>query len=692
MLHAQLTVQALQNAQFELAGQLALRIENVSEENAHRILRETVLSGNDTFLQLLLAQPAFVEHLATDDNFVLRLAAQENRAEMVQSLLQHERVARQAHVLNNQAVRSACRNGNRPIFEMLVQQENVIRDIAINHNEPLRIAEQYQNDDIVCRLLGMPAVLNALETTPANVTFTNDNVEHINIFEQPPQRVTVPRHPRRILDEQSHVDLPDAPPDEQELGNLANQHENAMGGLGPNEAQALAQIQERYQNEFNRKGLDHIFLEIRNYLEAKYQERPVEYNGQQYDLQGRPYNNQGFRLNLNNGALKRAVFYTTMIAASVALGYFFGLTAVTTFLLATTVTLVTSLCDKLLVKGAAMQALRVQNILLPNEVRKQYYQHKVHSGWRFLFQHPNPWISPRAHYTQLHLTGFSAAISYNDKVRIAYMWLAASDETRQLPEGFTKHTQLKKRFVEVLHEMNRAHNWDKTRLNDAGKEEEYDDLEGDKPSCSVGLTKRIVQYITLFLNDNPKGRVLTQQLVVTRFKEQMMACNDSENTIFEKIKKASAEEREQFKEALDSLVLINLGDWGDLEENEQQMLNRYLPSDAQRDQFVNGCKAYWGDERIEREQELRYQDKRFNNYPELIAHLSQHCLEDNYNAIVEFIKSLQNPNPNPNPATDNEPSVTFLTRENVQPENVQPATQPIVSNDEGIDNDRNIRP
>ena len=51
-------------------------------------------------------------------------------------------------------------------------------------------------------------------------------------------------------------------------------------------------------------------------------------------------------------------------------------------------------------------------------------------------------------------------------------------------------------FIQELALIGRAHNWDATRINPkTGNAEEYDDLGGDKPSCSSGVKRRLFQSV-----------------------------------------------------------------------------------------------------------------------------------------------------------------------------------------------------
>lgn len=140
---------------------------------------------------------------------------------------------------------------------------------------------------------------------------------------------------------------------------------------------------------------------------------------------------------------------------------------------------------------------------------KAYYQHKDHSAWRYL-QKPNPWMNPEASYVYRNVkTGERWATFEEYQPLIALFWLAACDDNELMAptDGHTLESRLA-HFIDELALIGRAHNWDKTRLNEQGKEEEYDDLTGDCPSCFSGVKRRLFQsvlghpLITIFTEDS----------------------------------------------------------------------------------------------------------------------------------------------------------------------------------------------
>ena len=89
---------------------------------------------------------------------------------------------------------------------------------------------------------------------------------------------------------------------------------------------------------------------------------------------------------------------------------------------------------------------------------------------------------------------------------ISLLFLAAQDEETAAINGYTVDTRVE-HFIDELAHIGRAHNWDKTRIKrdakgspilDENKKtipEEFDDLEGDRPSCFSGVKRRLFQAV-----------------------------------------------------------------------------------------------------------------------------------------------------------------------------------------------------
>ena len=124
---------------------------------------------------------------------------------------------------------------------------------------------------------------------------------------------------------------------------------------------------------------------------------------------------------------------------------------------------------------------------------KEYYKNHLHTAFRYLSK-PNHWLDKDAQF--LKPNSFKLRYSYFEDYidLIAYYWLAASDDLFPEYNDSTINNRIEF-FIKSLALVGRAHNWDKTRLNLKDKQEEYDDQEGDKPSCFSGMIKRLYTAI-----------------------------------------------------------------------------------------------------------------------------------------------------------------------------------------------------
>jgi hypothetical protein len=122
---------------------------------------------------------------------------------------------------------------------------------------------------------------------------------------------------------------------------------------------------------------------------------------------------------------------------------------------------------------------------------KAYAQHKDHTAWRYL-EKPNLWMAADAPYVNRNdAGGWSTFEDYQPLIALFY--LGASDGNAVPCDGHTFDTRLE-HFIDELAHIGRAHNWDRTRISGQGTEE-YDDLEGDKPSCYSGVKRRLFQSV-----------------------------------------------------------------------------------------------------------------------------------------------------------------------------------------------------
>lgn len=116
-----------------------------------------------------------------------------------------------------------------------------------------------------------------------------------------------------------------------------------------------------------------------------------------------------------------------------------------------------------------------------------YYKHIVHGAYRYLSK-PNPWMHPNAGFVNRDINDRSRGWSTFDRYQplLVMVYLAALDTKTPCVNGFTLETKFE-HLMSELALINRAHNWDKYQ--------DRDDMEADRPSCSVGTPRRIFQSV-----------------------------------------------------------------------------------------------------------------------------------------------------------------------------------------------------
>lgn len=554
------------------------------------------------------------QHVAMNDNVLLRAAAHHQRVEAVTTLLRKQAVRNVANARNNEALREVCINGNVRIAQALLEQRAVNANLTFNNNEALRLAEREDRLTLVELLLGKQTVANFNPPAHAQLTFT-----HIDFAPFYPHGVPVPAHrpgaapmaPAPAEPEHPFAQGANIPLIDMLFGGLRDQNgpafrrrdeeedlhveeaqdrdlrglaadEGAMRGNNERQRTALNEMEQRYRAEFQRKTRDGIFNEVREFLIARYNANPAMFGGQ--------------RLPLDRGWF---------------------------------------------------------NIIADNT---PYYRHPTHTAYRYLCLSPNPWMSPIAGYTRAVPGGHAAALGEQDKDKIAYMWLAATDHNQVLPEGYTREALLEE-FVQSIAELGRAHNYDRTRrvqkmVRRDGVDrmewvdEHYDDMEGDKPTCGVGVNQRITQFYMVFLNDRPETRPITPDVISQKFRQEMMNESPLAGSLYNKLRRLDRDTLNQLEQALDDLVVINMGDRDEITEEQRQLLDRFAFTNAEITAFIDSCKAYYGANRITQrrngDQRVAFLHHRFESYEAMIRHLARDALGQYYDDVKRNIGLLKN--------------------------------------------------
>lgn len=146
-----------------------------------------------------------------------------------------------------------------------------------------------------------------------------------------------------------------------------------------------------------------------------------------------------------------------------------------------------------------------------------YYQHKVHSAWRYLLI-PNPWISPTASFVYINKKRTKRWAAFESAIDLfVIFWLAACDDNR------------KDDFIHLLAGMARAHNWKSVPLLTAKGEQitdalgnprtkECDNLQADEPTCPSGIKKRLLNSLPLVTEELIQLEI--NEFVVDHFKKR----------------------------------------------------------------------------------------------------------------------------------------------------------------------------
>ena len=235
---------------------------------------------------------------------------------------------------------------------------------------------------------------------------------------------------------------------ELDLRSLARDRESAMTGLTQGEQRRLAAVNERYKAILANTGINNLIDDLRLQLKARFLQNPAT-------------------ITMYDGSLKELpVLYADFIKLKLSENE----------------------------KARALEA---------------YYRHKDHTALRYLAK-PNMWMHRNASYVYVDNNSLKYSTFEEYQPLIALLYCAARDENiaQEDSEGFTPETRFA-HFIDELSHIGRAHNWDRSRERN-NKSEEYDDLEGDRPSCFSGVKRRLFQAVL----GHPLLIILTKDKVI----------------------------------------------------------------------------------------------------------------------------------------------------------------------------------
>lgn len=239
-----------------------------------------------------------------------------------------------------------------------------------------------------------------------------------------------------------------------------------------------------------------------------------------------------------------------------------------------------------------------------------YHRHDLHTAYRYLSA-PNNWIDPTHMFIErigILGNGYKALTTPHELEKIAYMWLAANDNRRRLPDGYTREGLLNE-FTIALKELGRAYN--------------HHDNESDRPTCPNGMNQRVTQFYMVFLNDRPETRPLTADIIYQKFQQEMLNESPIPVSMFNKVRALDRATLTTLNEALEKKYVL----FDELTPEETNIVDRFVFSEADATAFVDVCKNYFSPNRITQihaeNNRIAFQAHRFNSYEAMIRHLAQ---------------------------------------------------------------------
>ncbi len=591
---------------------------------------------NDTVFNSLSARlkSLGVANLALNNNQLLRAAAHHNLINRVKTLLNDNHVKENAHAQNNEALREACAGGYSAIVDELISIPSVLTNINFNQNEAVRLAERSGHWDLVVKLLAVPAVSNYVIPDGIKLIYTDQNKDQ---YGKAPTAAL-----EQEIDDEDH---------NEEVPTVTTYHNDSFYNLLQWRPTQPHQPQNHVLTPDN--DLKHMMrsegamTQQNNRQKTALDDMKARYN--------KSYKQKGEQAIFNE--IKEYILAEYENKPATLWGFPLPLS---------------------LGKAAKLLTWLIEN--------KPYYRHVAHTAYRFLFLQPNPWRG--------FLGGYNTQLSGSERTQVAYMWLAATDSKKKLPDGQTRESLLQE-FMQAMYELARAHNYDRTRTVIRKRKDpitnqistyldhndHYDDLEGDKPTCGGGVNQRITQFYMVFLNERPETRPLTADIIRRKFQEEMINESKLKSSFYNKLKTFDKATLTKLEQALSNLFDINLGHMEDIEEDERAVIKLLNFTDEEVKSFIKDCQKYFGTDRVSLErpedQKIAYQHHRFKSFEQMIKHLAKSALQDYYNDIKRNIINL-------NGADNSNPALRFSGQETVNPANDSIENEPANRNVIGL--------
>ncbi len=250
---------------------------------------------------------------------------------------------------------------------------------------------------------------------------------------------------------------------------------------------------------------------------------------------------------------------------------------------------------------------------------EKYHTHPFHTAWRYLFCKPNPWLFKGSKWAK----NGASAIPDEDYERIAYFWLAVSDEESPCTQGFTLDKR-KSFFVDMLASF--------------GREYSKDTSSGDDPTCDLAVRKRQNQLLIGHpILDEVKE--LKPEYILQLIKQYFIAQNDSWKTLFNDLSTLSLKELNQLNDALTSWI-TNCGDVGRIDSLILNILKLDVPVlKTANNEFVAQLENEFGFERLTKIK-VTYQAEKYDSYDDFIQKVGSNLLKFFSAEIYQHVNGL----------------------------------------------------
>jgi hypothetical protein len=553
-------------------------------------------------------------------NQLLVAVIRSNDAELFANMIVDDTIKAGAHLNNNEALREACIVGNEAVVTTLLNIPLVVENITCHHNEAVRLAQENDHWNIVEQLLGIPTVADYSMPASAKLEFTPRTALQ-NIARHEPQS--------HAIEESNTVSW-----FQRAFQGVTAQFNNLVGNIGgmpPTQGHHLpegADIDDENQELGALATANEGSMRSPNARQQTAVDDMRALYGPELERRGR---DQVFQEIKDYIEAEYALHPATILGVGLPLD---------------------------------------PGFLLYFMNNDYYYLDETHSAYRYL-RNPNPWQG------FLSLAGQYREKSETDKDNMAYMWLAATDLTQEIPEGHTRASLIHE-FIAAMAEQCRAHNFDDTtwvrrtriirdpfepdvqRTETVYNLESFNDFQGDRETCGGGVNLRSTQFYMVFLNKRPETRPISSDIIYKRFQQLMINESPLEISLYHKLQAMNAEKLDKIKKTLINVFVVNLGDRSDCTEEEKGLLAEMAFTPEQIRDFIKNCEAYFTAGRIQQKRgnkdKIVYDRHRLYSFEELIRLLAANPFEGFYNDImrnIDYLLLTKKPADKPETTTSN---------------------------------------